>query len=203
MTIASLTDGRKTIKLPLPPETIKWAIAGTYASLNVLDTSNPQVRRKFSASTYKLGRILLLSPGMTIDQYPTINTLTFWAKKQTKLKFVFNTIVLPVCYISSLDVEVKRWKANRPVYAELEIDLMEAMVPPKVEKTTATKKITPREQDKAKAKVKEKLKTPAKLASLKLADDYEVEVTDLASVKITSDGTVTEYDYDSFMNSIG
>jgi hypothetical protein len=203
MSTASITDGQKTIVLPLPPETIRWMVAGTYATNNILDTSNPQVRRKFSASTFKLGRILLVSNGLNVDRYPIINTLTFWAKKQTKLKFNFNTYSIPICYISSIDVNVLQWNKNRPVHVEIDLDLLEGYPDIKPTKTTPAKKITPREQVKAKTKVKEKLKTPAKLASLKLADDYAVEVTELASVIITSNGETQEYDYDTFMESLG
>jgi hypothetical protein len=178
-------------------------VAGTYATNNILDTSNPQVRRKFSASTFKLGRILLVSNGLNVDRYPIINTLTFWAKKQTKLKFNFNTYSIPICYISSIDVNVLQWNKNRPVHVEIDLDLLEGYPDIKPTKTTPAKKITPREQVKAKTKVKEKLKTPAKLASLKLADDYAVEVTELASVIITSNGETQEYDYDTFMESLG
>lgn len=199
MSIASLSDGKKTIKLTLPPETIERNISGTYASNNILDTSNPQVRRKFSASTLKLGRILLISPGLTVDQYPIVNTLTTWAKKQTRLNFQFNTYSVPICFMATCNINIKQWYKNRPVHVEIDIDLIEGYPDVTEKPKTPAKKITPREQAKAKAKVTDRLKTPAKLKSLGLYDDYAVEVSDISMVKFTSDGVEQEYDYDEFL----
>lgn len=199
MSIASISDGKKTIKLPLPPETIKWAVTGTYATNNILDTSNPQVRRKYSASTFDLGRILLVSPGLTVDQQPIINTLTFWAKKQTKLKFNFNTYSIPICYISNISVDIKQWFKNRPVHVEINLNLLEGYQDVAQVVKPMAKKITPREQDKAKTKVKDRLKTPAKRVALGLSENYSVLVSDLSLVQFSDGETVKEYDYDAFL----
>lgn len=199
MSKAKLFDGKKPIEFILPPETIKRSLSGTYTSLNVLDTKNPLVRRKFSATTLDLGRILLISPGLTIDQYPTINTLTYWAENQNKLSFNFNTYSIPVCYISNLTTTIKQWYKNRPVHVEMDITLIEASVEAKATVKPAAKKITPREQDKAKAKVKDRLKTPAKRLALGLSPNYEVLVSDLSLVQFSDGETVKEYDYDTLM----
>lgn len=199
MSKASISDGKKTILLPLHPETIKWMVTGSYATNNILDTSNPQIRRKFSASTLDLGRILLLSPGLTVDQYPVINTLTFWAKKQTKLMFNFNTYSIPVCYISEISVNIKQWYKDRPTHVEIDLKLLEGFPDIKPTPKTPANKITPREQDKAKAAVRSKLKVPAKRVALGLSENYTVLVSDLSIVRFSDGDAVKEYGYDEFM----
>lgn len=199
MSIASISDGKKTIKLPLPPETIKWLVTGSYAINNVLDNQNPQIRRKYAASTYDLGRILLVSNGLTFDYQPLIKTLTDWAKLQTKLRFNFNTYSIPICFIADISVDVKQWYKGRPAHVEIDIKLIEANPEPKPVFKTPDKKITGREQNNAKSAVKDRLKTPAKRLALGLSPDYEVLVSDLSLVQFSDGNTVKEYDYDEFL----
>jgi hypothetical protein len=192
----TLSDGKKSIKLPLNPESIKMSIAGEYAVNSVLDTANPQVRRKSSAKTYKLGRILLASASGTTDYQPVITTLQYWAAQQTRLKYDGDTYHAKVCYIKSLDLDVKLWKGAKVLLAEIDIDLIEAdpTASSKPEAAKTKKKLTPAEQARTKTALEKKLKSPVKQKLLSLADNYSVTVDDLAMVTLSSDGVDNQYE---------
>lgn len=199
--VAAFTSSERSLVLPLPPETLQWGINGSYANINVLDTDKPLVRRKYSVTTLRLGRILLVSPNMTADVFATINTLTTWAEKQTKLKFGFNTYSLPACYISSCNVVVRQWRNGRPVHAEIDLELLECQAdvkPADVKVKPAATKITTREQVKYEGKVLDKLKTPAKKKALGITGDFLVEVSSTKGVIITDNNGTKELSYEAF-----
>jgi hypothetical protein len=196
----TLSDGNKTKQFPLNPE-IKVTISGEFASNQVLDTYNPQVRPKSASRVFKLDDILLYSFAGNIDQQPLITTLQYWASQQTKLKLTSDIHNCKSCYIRSLDLQVKRWDGNKVLAAEMSIELLETFIG-STSKTSASankaaKKITPREQNKLKQNIKNKLKTPSKQRLIGLNDsNFTVEVADNKSVSITAEGQTKEYDYD-------
>lgn len=199
---AILFDGLKKLTLTLPPETISWDITGTYATNNILDVANPLVRPNYSTSTYKLSRILLISNGLKQDQYPTLNTLSIWAKKQTRLKFTYNTFVLDSCYIQDMSVNIKQWDKGRPVHVELDMSLLETAKLLTPEVGVKTKQITAREQLKYKTNIRVLLKPLAKRQLLGISDNYLVEVTDLSIVQIEDKGVTKEYEYDTLVKKL-
>ena len=199
MTQARLVAGDKTFIFPLAPETINQAFTGDYAANAVLDLTNPRVRRKSSNTVTRLERCLFISQGLVIDQYPYLNTLQYWAREQTNLKFYYNKIYLPSCYIKSLNVTIKQYRNGKPVHAEVDIDLLESSVVVKTTKALPAKKITPREKANAVKTIKGKLVTPTKRASLGILGSYDVSISELSEVTIVADGNTTNYDYDSLL----
>ncbi len=196
--------GNRDLLFPLPPETIRTSVKGTYASNNVLDRDNPFLRRKYSETTYSLGRILLISHGFKTDYSGVIDTLKTWAKQQTKLAFDYNTFSIKICYIDKLEVEVKLWKNGKPVHVEVTIDLLEgspdvvSIDKEVVKKKAVSKGITPREQLKVKAKVQKKLDVPAKKAKLGIVGKTDIKVSSLSQVTIAYEGGEKTYAYEDF-----
>ena len=199
---ASFFDGRVTKILPLPPETISWNISGTYARTNVLDRDKPDLRRKHSDTTLRLGRILLISSGLNVDFYPLLNTLTTWSERQVSLSFNYNTYSLPSCYISSCQVEVKQWKNGKPVHAEVEMELLEAYLKPKAKTALPPNKITKREQIKKQGVVEKKLKVPSNALAIGLSKEYQVAVSDVSLVSLSSGKDIIEIPYDEFIERL-
>lgn len=193
---ATLSDGNKIFIFPLAPETITESISGDYAANSVLDTFAPNLRRKSASTTIKLSRCLLISHTLQEDQNPRIATLRYWSKNQTKLKFRYNLLALPICYIKNITVDVKQYRESKPVHVEIEIELIEGKAEFKEVTKIPAKKITPREQQKKAAAIKTKLRNPAKKVALGLVGDYGIEVSELAQVTITNDGEFQEYDFD-------
>lgn len=206
---AILSDGKTKVTFPLVPETITTSINGEFTSNLVLDTKNPQIRPKGSATTYKLGRCLLLSPAGNVNQQQFIDRLTKWAQDQTKLSFSSNSLIVKTCYIKSLDLEVKIWKNGKPVIAEMEISLIEGLAESSSGKQTkapkvTNKKATPRMQQDLKQKVQKKLRSPLNQKKISLADDnYNVEVDDQKKVIITYGSKEIAFEYDELMEKLG
>lgn len=199
MSNAYFFDGKKKLTLTLPPETLELLVEGTYATNHVLDTKLPLVRKSYASYKLELGRILLISPGLVTNQYPSINTLTYWAQSQTRLKFSYNTYTLPLCYISTLKVVVKQWYNNTPVHAELDISLMPASLANTAAVGVNGKLITEREQLKYKTNIRVMLKPLAKRKLLGISDGYLVEVTNMSIVQIADQGVTKEYEYDKLL----
>lgn len=196
--MATLSDGKVTRAFPLPPENTTTQIQGDYATNAVLDVANPRVRRKSSARTLRLGRVLLVSYNLQDSQLEIINSLKFWALSQTRLRYVSNTDGLEICYIKSLSITVKQWRAGLPVHAEADIELMEASVVPEPKTATATKgaaktKLTPRMQQKAKTKVDKALSKPSKKQKFGIKGSYKSSVSPNGVVTLVADGLTQEY----------
>ena len=193
--MASLSDGTVTRLFPLPPEVTTTSITGEYATNAVLDTANPQVRRKSSARTLSLKRVLLVSYNLQTSQLDIIKSLKYWALQQTPLTYTSNTDGLQNCYIKSVSITVKQWLKGLPVHAEADIELMEASKVPAAKKpaATSTTKMTPRMQQKAKAKVDKVLKSPTKKAAIGVKGNYVSSVSVNGVVTIASDGVETKY----------
>lgn len=201
---AKLSDGKKTVTLPLNPESAVVSISGDYAINAVLDTFKPLVRRKASTTTYNLGKILLYSFAGDVDFYPTYLTLKYWASTQVRLKYTSDIHTVPTCYISALTMEPKRWLGSKLLQAEMTIELIEAGVEPKATKEAKPAKvITAREQANKKATILKKLKTPTKQKALKISSSFDVEVDDQNIVAIITNEATTEYDYDTLIGVLG
>lgn len=201
--LATLTDGKTPKQFPLNPEKAIVTVTGDYAINQVLDTFKPLVRRKASATTYKLDKILLYSFAGNVDYMPTYNTFRYWAAVQTRLKYSSDIHNISSCYIKTLTMEPKRWSGEKLLQAEMTMELIEAGEEPKPQAVKVTKKSTAREQANKKATVQKKLKTPTKQKILKLSSNFSIEVSDQDVVAILSDGVTTEYDYDTLITQLG
>jgi hypothetical protein len=149
---------------------------------------------------------LLTSIGFQKSQQGFLDTIQFWARTGTRLRFNHQKQGLNACYISSLNFEVKQWRGGAPMHVEIDLELVEAAVPPKPKtpaKPAIGKRATPNVQQKKTNAIKQKLKTPTKKVALGIAGDYSVLVSDVSQVSITSDGQTQDYDYDDLMNTIG
>ena len=201
--LATLTDGKTPKQFPLNPDKAIVTVSGDYAINSVLDTFKPIVRRKSSATVYKLDKILLYSFAGNVDYMPTYNTFRYWAAVQTRLKYTCDLYTIPSCYIKTLTMEPKRWNGEKLLQAEMTMELIEAGEEVKPGTTVVAKKSTAREQANKKAVVQKKLKVPTKQKILKLSSNFSVEVDDQDVVAILSDGVTTNYDYDTLITQLG
>ena len=201
--LATLTDGKTPKQFPLNPDKAIVTVSGDYAINSVLDTFKPIVRRKSSATVYKLDKILLYSFAGNVDYMPTYLTFKYWASVQTRLKYSSDIHNIASCYIKTLTMEPKRWNGEKLLQAEMTMELIEAGEEVKPGTTVVAKKSTAREQANKKAIVQKKLKVPTKQKTLKLSSNFSVEVDDQNVVAILSDGVTTEYDYDTLITQLG
>ncbi len=206
--MATLSAGNKTkpLMFELSPEQVVASVKGDYAQNAVLNTYAPVVTPKSSARSIRVGRVLLISKSLLKNQQAFVDTIQYWARSGTRLKFNHHRQGLNACYISNLNIEIKQTRGGNPVHVEIDFELIEAAVPPPPKvpaKPALGKRATPNQQQKKTKTIQKKLKTPTKKVALGIAGDFNVLVSSLSQVSIESDGVTKEYDYDDLIAQIG
>ena len=137
---ATLTSGTVTYTFLINPESMQWSHTGTFSSLPVLNTAQPQAKYKYSESKLTLPKILLWSASNNLDIGKLNDQLAIWCKLGAVLNFFWGSTSIPQCSIKQYTCNVTQLRSGKPTKAEANLELL---IIPAIAKVKPSLKVTP------------------------------------------------------------
>lgn len=149
----STFDGSVFFEFLINPERMQYTLASNFASLPVLNTSQPLVKYQYSETGLSLPEVKLWTPANNRDLSGPLDLLKSWTRPDPTqsvpklLKFAWGQAVWPRVYLSQFDYEVTQWRSGAPTQAE---GSMVFLIAPEVPEavTEQVQEITAREAEK-------------------------------------------------------
>lgn len=108
-----------SVELPLAPESIDVSVKGEYSELPVLYTPQPQVKYKYSSSSFVLPKIVLRDRA-----YEILSTLTKWVSSGEELTYAYGSSVITRCHLSTLEYKELQWRNGKCTQSEASLTVL-------------------------------------------------------------------------------